>query len=98
MSCRHYELPGVDDIHCPHCDVYLLYNRPTECRPPTAEYLAAKAQLKVCDSNGEVDPRRLHGPELARWQVDEARRTRGNDLDAWLSATRRAPHGAASPG
>lgn len=55
-------------------------------RPPTPAYLEAKARLKVATSDGEAAPRRLHGPELARWQVREARASRGPDVGAWIAA------------
>jgi len=45
-------------------------------KPGGAAYLAIRDRLNFVTSDGEIDPRRLHGAELARWQVTESRAAR----------------------
>lgn len=93
MACRHYGLPGADGGSCRYCGT-----KPGPATgggsPPTAEYYAAKAQLRACRATGEADPARLHGPDLARHQLREARAARGEDLDGWMTAVRSRRPGA----
>jgi hypothetical protein len=62
--------------------------------PGGAAYLAVKAMLRKVTADGEADARRLHGPDLARRQLAEARAERGTDLDAWLAAAAARPPAA----
>jgi hypothetical protein len=77
-------LPGPPGAYCcSHCERARRRVHPPSL--PTADYLAERDKLQAVTSDGELDPRRLHGPDLARWQVQAARAERGPDLDAWLA-------------
>ena len=91
MKCYECDEEGHIAARCPWKNDLRSYSifRHRPGRPPTAAYLAEKAKLKVVNRDGEIDPARLHGPDLARWQVAEARSARGQDLDQWMEAAHR---------